>query len=178
MSKKTETTTFRIEKEILDGLRKSAKTEKITLNAFINQSLSQLAEWYLPAKKAGFVPLPKVLLVKIMKNLTNDQVVQIAEYMVKKEIKDIMLVLKNQHNLAAFLGVVESWAISSAFPFSHEEISSSTHNYVINHDMGKKWSLYFGEVFKRMFVELGVSEVTFDVTEKTLVFNFTYADFS
>ena len=94
--KKTETATFRIEKEMLEQLRSGAKDDNITLNSFVNQILIQFQEWYAPAKKAGMIPLPKVLLMKIMEKLTKEEIIQISEYMVTKEIKDMILILKKR----------------------------------------------------------------------------------
>ena len=172
--KKTDTATFRIDKEILDKLHENAKLDKITLNALINQILTQFVDWHAPAKKAGMVPLPKVLLVKIMDKLSKEEILQISEYMVTKEIKDIILVLKKEHSLSAFLEVIESWAKASDFTFSHEELGGNTHSYVIGHGMGKNWSLYFGYLFTRMFEELGIPHVNFEITDKNLIFNFTF----
>ena len=155
MTKKTETATFRINQDILEKLRVDSKKEKTTLNSTINNVLSQFVEWYAPAKQAGMIPLPKSLLVKILDYLSDEQIIQVAEYMVKNEIKDILLVLKNEHNISSFMGAVESWAYTSGFPFSHEELSHSIQKYVICHGMGKNWSLYFGTLFTRMFEELG-----------------------
>lgn len=174
--KKTETATFRIDKKVLEHLRSDAKDENITLNSFVNQLLIQFVEWYSPARKAGMIPLPKVLLIKIMEKLTKKEIIQISEYMVTKEIKDIVLVLKKEHNVNAFMGAIESWAKSSGFPFSHDDLSESTHKYVISHEMGKNWSLYFGIIFTRMLEELGVSHVDFEITDKTLNFSFTYTN--
>ena len=172
--KYTETATFRIEKDVLEKLRVDAKIDKITLNAYVNQILGEFLEWYAPAKKASMIPLPKILLVKIMNKLTEEEVLKIAEHMVTKEIKDIILILKKEHNLSAFLDTIESWAKTSNFPISHEQQNSSNHKYVITHEMGKNWSLYFGVLFTRMFEELGVSHVNFEITDKTLNFNFSY----
>ena len=74
------------------------------------------------------------------------------------------------------MGAVESWAKSSGFPFSHEELSASSHKYVISHEMGKNWSLYFGIIFTRILEELGVPHVDFEITDKTLNFSFTYTN--
>ena len=174
VSKKTDTATFRIDKDILENLRNSAEDEKITLNALVNQILSQFIEWHSPAKKAGMVPLPKVLLMKIMDKLTSEEIVQISEYMVTNEIKDIILILKKEHTVSSFMSAVESWAKSSNFPFIHEEQGGGAHKYVVSHEMGKNWSLYFGIIFTRIFEELGVSHVNFEITDKTLVFSFTF----
>ena len=174
--KKTETSTFRVDQDILKKLREEAKIDKITLNAFVNQIFSDFIEWYSPAKKAGMVPLPKILLMKIMDKLSKEQVIQISEYMVKNEIKDIILLLKKENTVGAFLGAVESWAKTSGFPFIHEELGGSTHKYVISHEMGKNWSLYFAILFTRMFEELGIEHVNFEITNKSVNFSFTFID--
>lgn len=174
--KKTETSTFRIEKEVLEKLRIDSEEEKISLNALVNQVLAQHVEWNSPAKKSGFVPLPKILLKKVMDNLTEKQIILVSEYMVKNEIKDIILVLRKEHNVNSFLDAIESWAKTSGFPFSHKDKGSSTHKYVITHEMGKNWSLYFGIIFTRILEELGVKHVNFEITNKSLNFDFMYID--
>ena len=172
--KKTETSTFRIEKDVLEKLRIDAEEEKISLNALVNQVLSRHIDWYAPAQRSGFVPLPKILLKKVMDNLTEEQIVLVSEYMVKNEIKDIILVLRKEHNVNSFLDAIESWAKTSGFPFNHDDKGSGTHKYVITHEMGKNWSLYFGIIFTRILEELGVSHVNFEITNKSLNFDFTY----
>ena len=172
--KKTETSTFRLEKDILEKLRDEAKTEKISLNAYVNQIITKFVEWYAPAQKAGMVPLPKQLLIMIMEKLSDEQIIQIAENMVTKEIKDIILALKGEHDAQGFVSVIESWAKTSNFPVQHQVLGESSHKYVITHEMGKNWSLYFGVIFTRMFEELGLKNVNCEITDKTLIFSFTY----
>ena len=82
-----------------------------------------------------------------MNNLSREQIVQLAEYMVKKEIKDIVLILKKEYTVTSFLGTIESWSKASEFPFIYED-SKSSHKYVISHEMGKNWSLYLQQLFK------------------------------
>ena len=172
--KKTETSTFRLEKDVLEKLREEAKTEKISLNAYVNQIITKFVEWYSPAQKAGMVPLPKQLLIMIMDKLSDEQIIQIAENMVTKEIRDIILVLKGENNISGFLSVIESWAKTSNFPITHQELGGNTHKYVISHEMGKNWSLYFGVIFTRMFEDLGIKRVNCEITNKTLIFSLTY----
>ena len=123
-TKTTDTATFRIEKDILDNLRKTADEEKITLNSLTNKIFSQFVKWDSTAPKAGMIPLPKALLVKIMDKLSTEEIIQISEYIVTNEIKDIILVLRKEHTLHSFLDAVESWAKTSGFPFIHEELGA------------------------------------------------------
>ena len=157
-----------------DNLRKTAEEEKITLNSLTNQIFNQFVKWDSSASKAGMIPLPKVLLVKIMDKLSKEDIIKLAEYMVTNEIKDIILVLRTEHSINSFLDVVEAWAKTSGFPYIHEDLGGSTHKYVITHDMGKNWSLYFGIIFTRILEELKVPHVNCEFTDKTLIFSYTH----
>jgi hypothetical protein len=58
-------------------------------------------------------------------------------------------------------------------PYIHEETNNgeNRHAYVIQHDMGKKWSLYLASLYHFLFDELGVKKkMEFVKTENTLAF--------
>lgn len=114
--------------------------------------------------------------IKIISKLTKEEVVQVAEYVVKNEMKDIMLIVKKEYSVSAFLDGLESWAKNSGLIFFHEKLGNSTHKYVISHEMGIKSSLFFGVIFTRLFEEMGATNVNFEITDKTLNFRLTYFD--
>jgi len=144
------------------------------LNSLANQVFSHHLNWYANAPKAGLVPLPKVLLCMILDSLPKEEIIQIADYMAEKEIKSIILILKKEHTLQSFMDVVSEWAKTANFPYSHVEKNDGKHQYIIQHDMGKKWTVYFERVFKKILEQLGIKEIQFDNTESTLVFNVSY----
>jgi len=78
MSEKTETASFRLEKNVLEKLRKEAKAKDISLNSLVSQIFSLHIGWYADAPKAGFVSVPKVLLTKTMEKLSQDEIRGIA----------------------------------------------------------------------------------------------------
>jgi hypothetical protein len=58
-------------------------------------------------------------------------------------------------------------------PYRHEETNNgqNRHSYVIQHDMGKKWSIYLANLYQFLFDELGENKrIEFDKTENTLAF--------
>ena len=42
--------------------------------------------------------------------------------------------------------------------------------FVIQHDMGKRWSLYFERLFKYVFEDVNLKKYTIDKTDNSLTF--------
>ena len=173
-NKKSEIKSFRLEKKLLDDLTKNAETEKISLNSLVTQIFFNHINWYANAPKAGLVPLPKSLLIKILEKLPDEEIKKIADYMAEIEVKSIIMMIAHEHTAQSFLEVVENWAKISNFPYSHVEKSDGEHQYIIQHDMGKKWAVYYERVFEKIFEKLEIKGIRFDNTDSTLIFNVKY----
>lgn len=168
----SESITLRISKHVLDRIRKEADNKEISLNTLANQIFTHHVDWNNDAPKAGMVSFPKPLLERIIEKHSEREVSEIAEYIAKNHVKNIILMLRKENSIEAFLDVIESWVRASGFPFMHEhDKDSSTHSFVIQHDLNKKWSLYLAELFKFMFAELGTKDRgSFEVTDSMLMF--------
>ena len=166
-----ETASFDVEKDILDALRKDAELKQIPLKTYIGIICSDYIRWYAKAPKAGMIPLPKELLIKIMDSVPTEEISQIAEYTGRVTTKDINLIQRQEHTIKSFMDVLESWAKTTNFPFSHRDVND-IHSYVIHHGMGKKWALFFEEVFKTILEELGLKKIKFDITDNSISFSF------
>ena len=71
----------------------------------------------------------------------------VAEDLAKREIKDFVFLLRSKYNIESSLDVIETWIRISGHPYRHE-VSYSRHSYVIQHDMGRNWSLYLAEPYR------------------------------
>jgi hypothetical protein len=49
------------------------------------------------------------------------------------------------------------------------ELKGDHQNYVIQHDLGRKWSLYLGELFRGEFAEVGRKDVQLEILDNILV---------
>jgi hypothetical protein len=166
---RTEGITFRLDEKVIRGLRKEADERQISCNTLAAQIFNNHLDWNANAAKAGMVSFPKSLLIKLMEGHSDDEISEIAKYMAKKEVADIILLLRNNYNPKAFLEVVESWARASGFPLKHN-VEGDKHTYVIQHDMGDGWSLYLAKVFEFVFEQIGTKKPEFHVTNNTFVF--------
>jgi len=76
----------------------------------------------------------------------------LPEYIAKKETKDFVLLLRNEYNIESALDLIETWIKISGHPYRHE-VNYTRHSYVIQHVMGKNWSLYMAEQYRFLFEE-------------------------
>ena len=170
---KSESVTFRIESEALRNLRREAGQKDISTNTLVNKLIKDHLNWHSNAAKAGFIPVRRQFISKVIKYLPEQEIISLAEYMAKTTNKDSILLMKNEYTIKSALDLLESWIKISDYPYRHEETNNhqKKHSYVIQHDMGMKVSIYLASLFHFFFDELGQNKmIEFDKTENTLAF--------
>ncbi len=165
----TESITFRLDLNILKALRSEAGQKDISMNTLVNQIIKQHIMWHRNASKAGFVATRKSFLAKIIDSISEEKISTISNEVATRETKDFVLLLRNEYSIETALSVAESWIKNSGFAFRHEN-TEALHSYVIQHDMGKKMSIYFAEFYRNLFNDFGISNMQFDLTEKSIMF--------
>jgi hypothetical protein len=101
------------------------------------------------------------------------EIILLAEYVAISANKDTMLLMKNEYTVKSDLEFLESWIKISGYSYRHQETNNgqNKHSYVIQHDMGMKWSIYLASLYQFLFDELGLKKkIEFDKTENTLAF--------
>ena len=121
------------------------------------------------ASKAGMVSFPKSLLVRIMNKLSEREVAALSEHIAKNEIKDMTRLMRNEYSLRAFLDMFESWLRISGFVY-RRDTSDSVQTFVIQHDMGMRWSIYFEKLIEYVFEDLNEQIPSFEVSDNLLLF--------
>lgn len=161
--------TFRFDNDILNQLRGEADQKRISLNTLARQIFQSHVEYDTYASRAGMVSFPKSLLVRLMDSLSEREVDQLSEYISKNEIKEMTLLVKNEYTLSAFLDMIESWLRASGFGYRRDVIDG-VQTFVIQHDMGKRWSIYFEKLIKYVFEDLSEKTPTFTITDNSVAF--------
>lgn len=77
--------------------------------------------------------------------------------------------LRNEHDITSVLDVLETRIQISGFQYKHE-VNGTVHSYVIQHDMGQKWSYYVAAQYGYIFGEFKLKPATFEMTDNTLAF--------
>lgn len=167
--KTSESVTLRLDKDILDKLKKEAKEKQVSLNVLVGQIALQHLDWHAYASKAGFIAITRGTVRKMLEKITEKDIVEIAEYVAKKESKEFIIMLKNDYSVTSALQVLDTWLKIVGYSYRHE-VRGSEHSYIIQHEMGKKWSLYLRELFRLISEDFGLPRVDFDVNENMLSF--------
>ena len=164
--------TLRFNNEILNQLRNESNQKRISLNTLASQIFQSHVEYDTYASKAGMISFPKSLLIRLMEGLGEQEVEELSKYIAKNEIKDMTLLLTKEYSLSSFLDTIESWLRVSGFPYRRDQSSrdNRVQIFVIQHDMGKRWSLYFERLFKYVFEDMKVTDYSFDITDNSVAF--------
>jgi hypothetical protein len=175
-SKRTEskTASFRIDSSLLDALQHEADSKQVSLNTLANQIFREYVEWYASVPKSGYVIVRKSLLVRVLNDLTEEEVLEYAK-LNAKDSRQINLLLTGEYTFSSALKVIEHKIRISGYQY-RRELKGDTLSYVIHHDLGRKWSLYLGALFKEGFDELGHEGSNFEILENTLVFTVKMPD--
>lgn len=165
----SESVTLRLDKDTLDKLRKEAKEKQVSLNVLVGQIALQHLDWHAYASKAGFIAVTRRTVQKMLEKITEKDIVEIAEYVAKNESKEFITMLRNDYSVTSALQVLDTWLKIVGYSYRHE-VRGSEHSYIIQHDMGKKWSLYLKELFRLISEGFGLPRVDFDINENMLSF--------
>ena len=165
----SESITFRLDNNIVKKLHHEAERKDISVNTLVSHIIRGHIDWHSNAAKAGFLTVRRGLLSILINRLPEKEISSIAEYIAKNETKDFVLLLRNEYNIESALDVVETWIKISGYPYRHD-VNHTQHAYVIQHDMGKNWSLYLAELYRFLFEQFGLKKVEFDLNHNTLDF--------
>lgn len=167
MIEKTETASFRLEKNVVERLRKEAKEKDVSLNSLVSQIFNMHVGWHAGSQKAGFMPTPKVLITKVMEKLSQDEIKEIAKHIAEKELRSMILMLGREQNISSILESFEFWLKATDFTYKHDNYDER-HRFVIVHSMGTNWSFYLGYVMKLIFEQLE-AKTELEINPKILV---------
>ena len=109
-----------------------------------------------------------------MSYLSEQEIICVAENVAKNTNKDTILLLKNEYTIKSALEFIEDWIKISGYKYKHHEINGgrSRHVFMIQHDMGMKWSIYLANLYQFLFDEVKKDKrrIEFEKTENTLAF--------
>ncbi|MDW0280495.1 MAG: hypothetical protein QN715_09665 [Nitrososphaeraceae archaeon] len=165
--RQTESLTLRLDKDLLDKLRKESEQKMVSINTLTNLIIKSYIKWYSPAQRAEIMSVPKSVLIAIIDNLADYQMESVADKFRKSGYEETLLMMSNEYSLPVVLDLFDSWLNVSNMQFNRESSEDSL-TYIINHGVGKKWSLFLEKVFWYMVKDLGITGARFDVTESTV----------
>ncbi len=165
---KNESITFRLDPSNIVRLRKEAHENEVSVNTLVSQIIKSHIDWYSVAPKAGFISVRRPLITELFDKLNYDDIKSLAQLIADKSNRDYLLLLRSKVSMETAIDFFESWLRACGFVYRHETTDSFRHSYFIHHDMGRKWSLYLGELYQHLFEECNATKIDYDARENSL----------
>jgi len=97
--------------------------------------------------------MTEAFLKEVLNQLTEEQIVNLAQRLEKQKFTNILAFMKNSHNVEDFVEVMRAWLTVSWMQQSIE-VRDGKYYFKIQHSLGTKWSLY---------VKTLISELSYDI---------------
>ena len=162
--------TFRIQRDIIDGLSQGLKYKSDkNVEPIINQILRSYVVWYNPASQGGNIPFSKWLISRIFNNLSDEQMDIIAQEFVEYDVKGQMYMSGRQYNMASILNFTCDWCEAFGLPYRHD-MDNGNDVYVFRFDLGQNWPVFYAKFIRKIAEHLGEEEkLDVGIISKTLI---------
>jgi hypothetical protein len=169
---KTETVTFRLPSSLVDELRMDAELESVSLNNYVAKIFSNHIQWERYERKVGLLPMTEAFLSEVLSQLTEEQIVNLAQRLEKQKFTNILAFMKNSHDVEDFVEVIRAWLTVSWMQQSIE-VRDGKYHFKIQHSLGTKWSLYVKTLISELSYDILGSKSEIRILGDTLSFVFT-----
>jgi len=143
-----------VEKE----LRQIASTDRVSINFLINQALRRFVEWDYYADRFGFAvsPTPRWTVFARLLSFTSDQeAAQLGRWAARNVAKEFTVFWFKEFSVRTALKSLELLGSRFARRFEYvHNTSGKEHVVILNHGMGRKWSIYYEYLVRTVFEEL------------------------
>ena len=162
-SKKT-AVSFRIDSNVLKKLNEESVKKEVSLNTLANQIFRQFVHWHANAPNGGMIPIFRPLMQFLLSHVDDKEMVSMGKKIAKENAKDLIFLLTNEFSPQSSIGLVETWIKVSGFTYKYEK-DNTVHRFFLEHDLGKKYSLYLSSLFGAVFQEFEIKAPLFDITD-------------
>jgi predicted DNA-binding protein len=160
--------TFRLPSEKLNKLRKVSEAKNVTPNTLVNQIIKAHLDWHSRAAHAKLYYLPKSFLIRLLNELDEEELNELARDTAKNDLVDISLFLRGGFTISSLSNITETWLRLAQMPYRYEIIKDGC-KIIIEHDMGIKYSQLIKEI-SRYLLEVAFETKSFcDITENAVI---------
>ncbi len=167
-SSTTTCATFRLPKEKLEQLRKVAQIQNVTPNTLVNQMIKAHLDWHSRAAHAKLYYFPKSFLIRLINELTKDELHELARDIAKNDLVDISLFLRGGFSMTSVSNIAETWLRIAQMPYRFE-INGDRYKIIIEHDMGMKYSYLIKEISRYLLEVAFKTKSSCDITENAVI---------
>jgi hypothetical protein len=167
-STKTEVASFRMSQSTVTRLKKEAREKRLSMNALVNQIVLHHAECQSMSTFAKTMPFPKSVLVRMINSLDEDAIRKSSEVMANLVFTELVYMKATEYTLESLIDTLLIWSEHSGFVY--RDFFEQGHRAItINHNMGRKWSVFMMSSLQKCLGELTKEKVAFEITDNIIV---------
>ena len=147
----TRSISYRLPEHIIEELETEAQQKEISQNVLVKQILERYVGWERFASNIGMIPVPREILRVLgekMDGVVMNEVIQTMTPM----IKDWVMFMKGSYDLKRVIESMEEYMHASGMTSDHR-IEGNIHHFIIQHNLGIRWSLFTELFLKQIFHE-------------------------
>jgi hypothetical protein len=168
VKEKTRNVTYRLPVHIVEELETEAMNRNISQNVLAKQVLGKFISWDRFADKIGMIPVPRKILESLGSKMDPNDINTIINT-IKPIITNNVMFIKGKYDLKRCIETLEDYMRASGMNSDHR-VEGSLHHFVIQHELGFKWSLFTAQLLKEIFNEfLPQQNVKAQTTESTVI---------
>ena len=164
----TRSITYRLPEKLINELDGEAKQRKISQNVLVKQILERYIQWDRYSEKIGMVPVPKEIVETLGSDLDGrdiDEIINVVFPMIKNNV----MFIKGGYDLERCIETLEDYMRSSGMKSDHR-IDGELHTFIIQHDLGMKWSVFTEQLLTQIFRYFATDkDLKFQTTDSTVI---------
>jgi hypothetical protein len=168
--KKSAVISARVSEDVKNKLEDEAEMKGSTVNTLTSNILTKHVSWDRFAEDIGFVFLTKPFLRAILDEVDEKAIKLIATSICRSAIRDAVLFLKGDMSKDTIVEAFDLWFGASHIPFRHI-IKDESDRYIVQHGLGKKWSIYIGAVVNILLNEVEYRVINLKSQEQSVSFD-------
>ena len=164
----TRSITYRLPEKLVNELETEASMKRISQNVLVKQILDRYIQWDRFSDKIGMIPVPKKILIALGDELDGRDIDEIINLMFPM-IKDTVMFIKGGYDIKRCIETLEDYMQASGMNSDHR-IEGDLHTFLIQHDLGMKWSVFTEQLLTQVFRNfLPDMDLKFQTTENTVI---------
>ncbi|MFB5645563.1 MAG: hypothetical protein ACE5R3_03060, partial [Nitrosopumilaceae archaeon] len=165
---KTRSITYRLPAKVVEELETEAMQKNISQNVLVKQILEKYVGWDRFGDKIGMIPVPKKILDTLGNEMSGEEINEIIKVL-HPVIKDAVLFMKGSFDLKRCIETLEDYMRASGMKSDHR-IEGDLHHFIIQHELGLKWSFFTEQLLKEIFHQfLPEQNLKCQTTETTVI---------
>lgn len=164
----TRSITYRLPERMVTELDTEAMQRGISQNVLVRQIIEKFLQWDRFAAKIALIPVPRKIMETLGVELDGEDIHEIIK-VIKPVIKESVLFMKGKYDLKRCIETLEDYMRASGMVSDHR-MEGSIHHFIVQHELGMKWSLFTEQLLKEIFREfLPDQSIKFQTTETTVI---------